>query len=103
MVVIEFRYVGICISTFKNFIEYKPTILESPTYCKEKNISYLGSATVRSRVIMQAARQQLICVANIINYVPKLRWLRRANVLCRMHCADTLLLLFVFLCGSTSP
>jgi len=70
----ECRYVGIHISTSKNFIEYKPAILESPTYCKEKNISYVGSATVHSRVIMQAARQQLICMANIVNYVPKLRW-----------------------------
>jgi hypothetical protein len=73
MVVEEFRYVGVRISSFKNFIGYKPTILELPKYCKEKNISYMGSATVHSRVIMQATRQQLICVANIVNYVLKLR------------------------------
>ena len=74
MVVKEFRYVGILISPFKNFIRFKPTILESPMCCKEKKISCMGSATVHSRVIMEAARQQLICVADIVNCVLKLRW-----------------------------
>lgn len=72
MVVKEFRHVGVRISPFKNFIIYKPTILELPTYCKEKNISYMGSATVHSRVIMHAARQHLVCVASIVNCVIKL-------------------------------
>ena len=61
-------------SVHANGLIDKPTILELSMYCKVKNISYMGSATVHSRVIMQAARQQLVCVANIVNCVIKLRW-----------------------------
>jgi hypothetical protein len=94
-IVKEFRYVGICISPSKNFIWCQPTILESPMYCREKNISYMGSATVHIRVIMQAPQtatylrcqyRKLCSKTETVNLV---LWEVQIYVLCRMHCTDT--------------
>ena len=92
------------ISPFKNFIIYKPTILESPMNYNEKNISYMGSATVHSRVINASHQtasylhRQYRKLCSITDVVDLVLWEGvQINFLCRMHCVDTIYYYFLWL------